>query len=656
MPPSADLLAVLIVEDDPALLRTMGDVLRLKGYEPYSAQTGGQALEVASRTPPAVTLLDLRLPDMDGHDLIERLHAADVQTEIVVLTGNASVTSAVRALREHIFDYLLKPVSPDQLVTTLERAGERWRRRRAEAALAATEQRFRSLIEHAEDPVAILDHHGLIRYASPAYQRTLGSPSASLVGTNVFETVHPEDASVLRDAISDLLTRSGETTPIVLRCRRADGQWRTLAGTGKNLLGDPTIDGIILNSRDVTDRLALEEQLRHAQKIEAVGQLAGGIAHDLNNMLTAILAFSEFAEGSLPADHEGREDIEQVQLAAQRAALLTRQLLAFSRRQVLHPRPIDLTDVVGGLEPMLRRLISAEIDCVARLAPSLDLVMADPSQIEQVLLNLVINARDAMPRGGSIVIETRQVAIDTDDAQRHPGLTPGPHVVLSVTDNGTGMDAITQARVFEPFFTTKPVGQGTGLGLSTVYGIVRQSGGSISLRSEPGQGATFDIYLPCTDSESEVAAPEGTTANGALPPMTILVADDDAAVRRAATRALERAGHTVLTADNGREGLALLAARADHIGLVVSDLVMPNVGGRDFAAGLRERWPNMRLLFMSGYNTHENAGQLPPGGDAFLQKPFTPDGLLEAVRRAVQHSDRDSRPPRRSREQIASAV
>jgi PAS domain S-box-containing protein len=497
-------------------------------------------------------------------------------------------------------------------------------------ALASSERRFRSLIENATDPIAILDATGVVRYASPAYAPVLGDGPASLVGRPIVERIHPDDAATASDAMRSLRKQAGKTIPLTVRLRHQDGSWRTLAGTATNLLGEPAIDGIVLNSRDVTDRLSLEAQLRHAQKMEAIGRLAGGIAHDLNNILTAVTSFSQFAAETLPSDSQAAQDIDQVQLAAERATSLTKQLLAFSRQQVLQPRALDLNEVVCGLEAMLRRLIRADIAFSARFQPSIGRVMADPAQLEQVLLNLVINAGDAMPNGGSLVIETAEVELGDEYVGQHPDAKPGPHVVLAVTDTGFGMDAETQAKIFEPFFTTKAIGKGTGLGLATVYGIVKQSGGSIWVYSEVGRGTTFKVYLPRHDGGAMEHRARSITPARASVAATVLLVEDDTGVQLAARRALESAGYTIYMAATGREALALgerLPVRPD---LVITDLVMPDMGGRELAIRVTERWPGVPILFMSGY-TAEAMGQqsvLTPD-DAFIEKPFSPRALVE---------------------------
>jgi len=384
---------------------------------------------------------------------------------------------------------------------------------------------------------------------------------------------------------------------------------------------------------DLTAYKQLERQFLQAQKMEAVGRLAGGVAHDFNNILTAISGFGQFALADLDGAGDPKEDIEQVLAAAGRAATLTRQLLAFSRQQVLQPQVLDLDAVVQGLSPMLARLIGEDVRLVARPAPRLGAVTADPGQVEQVLVNLVVNARDAMPNGGTVVIETRDVELDATYAMAREGVVPGPYVMLAVTDTGTGMDAATQARAFDPFFTTKAPGKGTGLGLSTVYGIVKQSGGSVDVYSEPGRGTTFKVYLPRsegpraarhTPAPGVVAVPDGRA--------TVLLVDDDPYVSAAARRALERAGYEVLTATNGREGLRVAEEHADSLGLLITDLVMPEMGGRELARRLAATRPDVRVLFTSGYTAEAmNQQAVLEPGDAFLGKPFTPDMLLRRV-------------------------
>jgi PAS domain S-box-containing protein len=384
--------------------------------------------------------------------------------------------------------------------------------------------------------------------------------------------------------------------------------------------------------RDVTEQRHLEEQFRQAQKMEAVGQLAGGIAHDFNNLLTAILGNTQLLLRELPPGDSKRGDVEEIRKASERAASLTRQLLAYSRRQMLQPEVLDLNVVVAEMDKMLRRLIGEHIALVASLAPDLGRVRADPNQIEQVIVNLAVNARDAMPDGGKLTIETANVNLDETFAQAHLGAVPGSYAMLAVTDTGAGMDAAVRTHLFEPFFTTKEVGKGTGLGLATVYGIVKQSGGYISVYSELGRGSSFKIYLPriATPAATPAGPPKGGPARGSE---TVLVVEDEPAVLTLSRRALEAQGYVVLAASDAAAALRVVERHGGTIHLLLTDVVMPGLSGRELADRLVAQRPGIRVLYMSGYpgDAVVQHGTL-PSGSAFLQKPFSPDGLARKVR------------------------
>jgi PAS domain S-box-containing protein len=391
---------------------------------------------------------------------------------------------------------------------------------------------------------------------------------------------------------------------------------------------------------DLTSRRHLEEQLRQAQKMEAVGMLAGGVAHDFNNLLTIINGYSQLILNNLGSGDGNRHFVEQIMKAGERAGALTRQLLAFSRRQVLQPRVLDLNKLVGSLGTMLQRLIGEDIELHLVLPPDLGRVSADPGQVEQVLMNLVVNARDAMPKGGALTIETSNVQLDEGYAGRHVAVRPGPYVLLAVSDNGSGMDRATQAHLFEPFFTTKGSGKGTGLGLSTVFGIVKQSGGSIEVYSEPGRGTSVKVYLPRIDQpvsiESEdraKSAPRGTE--------TILLVEDDDMVRTLVRETLAREGYRIMDAAGPVEAQIISDGFKGAIQLLITDVVMPKVSGRELADGISERRPDMKVLYMSGYtdNAVVKNGVL-ERQLAFLQKPFTPTALASKVREVLDESGR----------------
>ncbi len=384
-----------------------------------------------------------------------------------------------------------------------------------------------------------------------------------------------------------------------------------------------------------------QDQLLHAQKMEAVGRLAGGVAHDFNNVLSVIISYSSMMMTDMPPTDPARHDVEQIKIAADRAAALTRQLLAFSRQQVLEARVLDLNSVVQGVETMLTRLIGADVDLAFGLKPGVHPVMADPGQLEQVLMNLAINARDAMPRGGKLTIETGNVELDQHYADEHLGVHPGAYAMLAVSDTGTGMDKATLARIFEPFFTTKPQGKGTGLGLATAMGIIQQSGGSIWAYSEPDNGTTFKVYLPRTTEAAGPQAEPDTAVAVLHGTETILLAEDEAQVRTVVRGILEQAGYVVLEAADAGEALALCERHPGPIHLVLTDVVMPQMNGRQLADRLCAMRPGLPVLFMSGYTDGAIMlhGML-ESGLAFLQKPFTPQSLARRVRQVLDGAKR----------------
>ncbi|MBX3274451.1 MAG: PAS domain-containing protein [Sandaracinaceae bacterium] len=523
---------------------------------------------------------------------------------------------------------LLTEVALD-LAHGIETLRDRRRLERSMEELARLEARSRAIFDHLPIPAYVFRRDGerfVLDELNQAALDLVADPETALRGRG------PEEVAEGVPHASDDLVHAALSRAVVRReldCR--------LPGTTRTrrvalTYGRVPPDRVILHARDVTDQRRTEAQLAGAQRLDAIGRLAGGAAHDFNNLLSVILTYAELAAEPLPASSPIREDLEQIHAAAQRAATLTRGLLAFSRRQILEPRVVHLDEVIDGIVPMLRRLLREDIDVRVHPCRALGHVMADPGQIEQVIMNLAVNARDAMPLGGSLTIETANAELDEDYAARHVGVQPGRYVCVAVTDTGVGMDAATCERIFEPFFTTKEIGQGTGLGLAVVFGIVKQSGGNIWVYSEPGRGTTFKVYLPRVDEALEPAsaqAPRPALRGGE----TILLVEDEPAVRRAAERILRAAGYRVLVAGGGAEALALASAEPGEIHLLLTDVVMPEMSGGELATRFGRARPSARVLYSSGYtdNAIVHHGVLDPGKE-FLAKPFSAVELTRKVR------------------------
>jgi PAS domain S-box-containing protein len=498
--------------------------------------------------------------------------------------------------------------------------------REARLALEEIAERLQKLTETSFDAIDI-SQDGIIQEANPGYLKMFGyERMEDVIGRPVTDFV--ADAS--RAEVEMRLTNNVEGT-YELEGRRRDGKKLLLEATARmHAIRGRTVR--ITALRDVTERRALEDQFRHAQKMEAVGRLAGGVAHDFNNLLTVILSYTDMLiEGVSPKDPRG-DDLSEIRKATVTAASLTRQLLAFSRQQVIEPRLVNLNDIVESSDKMLRRLIGEDVEVHMTLSSSALTVMIDPGQLEQVMMNLAVNARDAMPMGGKLTLETADVTLDAEYARDHWPLVPGNFAMLAMSDIGCGMDEQTRALMFEPFFTTKPVGQGTGLGLATVYGIVKQSNGLIWVYSEPGKGTTFKIYFPLLDQTPEKHA---TTDHSEAPRTgteTILLVEDATSVRVAARQILERFGYTVIEAANGTEAL-VRAQNGVQIDLLLTDVVMPEMSGRELVDRFAKLRPHAKVLFMSGYTDDAIVRHrvLRPG-TAYLQKPFSPDTLARKVR------------------------
>jgi PAS domain S-box-containing protein len=757
-------IGVLLVEDNPADARLLREAVReAEGsyIQLTHVETLREAFQRLNNNHFDVVMLDLSLPDADGLETLVSLHTQAPSVPIVVLTGLDDEALAVKAVREGAQDYLVKgQVTSQLLVRAMRYATER---KRAVEALQRSEEYFRSLIENALDLITVLDMDGTFRYGSPSVERVLGYKPAEIIGVNALSVIHPRDAGVVRQVLEYIATNSGPAPSFEFRILHKNKNWRVLEATGKRFEVESSVEGFVLNSRDITerknneeairqanetlravietsplaiysldlqgtvqnwniaaerifgfteaevkgkplptvfpedwesfrnrlqqaahghifsgmearrqrkdgtavdvsiwsaplrdalstitgivvvladntDRKRLEEQFRQAQKMEAVGRLAGGVAHDFNNLLTVITGYNQMLLDRYTPSDPVYGDIQQVLKAADRATTLTKQLLAFSRRQIVQPKVVDLTALVLDMDQMLKRLSGEDVELVVNSRPATGRVRVDPGHIEQVIVNLVVNARDAMPaQGGRIDVDIRNVHVDDASARRAP-LLPGSYVVLSVRDTGVGIDEETRSHLFEPFFTTKEKGRGTGLGLSTSYGIVKQNHGEILVRSEPGAGSTFEIYLPQVE---ELPEDSGAAGPATMPVRrgaeTVLIAEDEDGVRKVVRQMLEKQGYTVLTANGGHEAIQICRSHGGPLQLLITDVVMPRMSGRELADRVRAMRPEIRVLFVSGYTdsaiVHE--GELDPGTD-LLMKPFTPEQLAAKVRDVLE--------------------
>ena len=493
-------------------------------------------------------------------------------------------------------------------------------------------QKFVALVEQTDDFIGMIGLDLQMIYMNGAGRRMIGLEAAASPHIHINDFFPEKWATKLRDEILPAIMRKegnwvGEAQIRHMTRKPPVNVSMNVFGVNHPDSGELMCFAAVI--RDISERRSLEEQLRQSQKLESIGQLAGGVAHDFNNLLVIICGYSAMLLDELPPDDRMRDRLEEIARAGDRAAALTRQLLVFSRREQVEQKNIALNDVVNNLQKMLRRLIGEDIDMVISLDENAGILRADPGQIEQIIINLAVNARDAMPRGGKLLIESGRLVADEEFARSHLSVTPGPYVVLSVADTGCGMSEELKSRIFEPFFTTKGEGKGTGLGLSTVYGIVKQSGGSIWVYSEPGQGSTFKILFPAMEGVSADAAI--STASGEQSGTeTILVAEDEDAVRQYVSELLMRRGFKVLKAANGRDALALARAYPGRIDLLLTDAVMPHLSGLALAEQFAKISPGVPILFMSGYSDR----QLQPTGleSSLIQKPFTPGALITAVR------------------------
>ena len=655
---------ILIVDDEKSIRTTLRAFLQGDGHEVEVAGDADVAVELLEKGDFDVVVTDIVLPRVSGVELLEAIRKASPHVPVVMMTGEPTVETATRALRVGAFEYLVKPVTKEAILRVaanasrvkaldderraLEKENRQYQDRLEQMveertqALCESEERYRQLVEHSPDGIAVhLD--GKVAFLNRAMAEMVGGSPADVVGKPIEDFVRPDFREMVRQRVQQVLQ---ERKPVP----RMQEIFLRLDGTHVNVdvaslpfvhQGRPAVQIVV---RDITQQKRLEEQIRHAQKMEAIGQLAGGVAHDFNNILQAIMGYAKLAAEGLSPGESRYDDLEEIRTAAERAAALTRQLLIFGRRGILQPRDLDLNEVVANLIKMLRRVIGENVELDVIPGHDLGTVNADPGQMEQVLMNLCVNARDAMPEGGRITIETENILINSPYCQTHPWARQGRYVLLTVSDTGAGMSPEVQKRIFEPFFTTKGEGKGTGLGLATVYGIVKEHEGYVYVYSEVDKGTTFKVYLPVVNRR---AASVGRKIEGPVPGgrERILLAEDDPKIRNMAVRILEGAGYAVLTASDGLEAARVFESEKDRVDLVLLDAVMPKMSGREVYARIKAVKPEVGVLFSSGYATESISPDFfRTEGVNLLQKPYSPDDLLRKVREAL---DRDSERVRR---------
>lgn len=674
------ILAVNDITDQLGLLRL---ILHQADYNVLTANHGREGLEIAEDARPDLIISDVAMPGIDGFELCRLIRASATLHSTPVLLMSAlrkDAASVVEGLRTGADDYLEAPYDPMVLVARVARLLERrWanedlerrvsertaqleaanqslereiaERKRIDEKLREKEEFYRLLVEKVNDyAIFMLDPDGHIVSWNQGAERIKGYRVEEIVGEHFSRFYTTEDVEngkpdmELRVAAKDgryeedgwRVRKDGSlffANVLITALRNEEGQLRGFSKVTRD----------ITKRRQIEEALRLaEEQLRQSQKLEAVGHLAGGIAHDFNNLLTAILGQSELILRRMESNDPLCRKVEEIKKAGDRAALLTYQLLAFSRKQILQPKVLDLNAIVSEMDKILQRLIEENIDIKLMLDPMLGRIQADPGQISQIIINLVVNARDAMPHGGRITVETQNVYLDEEYARRHVSVRPGRHIMLAISDTGVGMDAETQNHIFEPFFTTKRDGKGTGLGLSTVYGIVKQSGGNIWVYSEIGRGTSFKIYLPRVEESIDRMDGEALSNDLPLGTETILLVEDEEAVRTLAREMLESCGYKVLEAANGAEAIAICEDRDCSVDLLITDVVMPRMDGREVADRLTALRPQLRVLFMSGYT--ENAivhhGVLDEGAN-FIAKPFSLEALARKVRELLDEMNQN---------------
>lgn len=627
---------ILLVEDEPAHVTLVQRAFRKERPRDVIVACSSVAAtwKQMEQDQFDAAVVDYSLPDATGLSLLEEVKRRGLDLPVIMVTGHGDEPTAVQAMKLGAADYIVKTENYARtLPLVVHKAIET---KRLERELAAAEARYRLLFEQAQDAIGIIDDHLRFLELNPKCAELSGYTKAELLDLSVLSLLRPEAVEPAQ-RLFEQLKRNG--TLRIPECQMIQKQGGSVfVEVTAVALGGGTYQFI---ARDVTEQKHLQQELFEMQKMDSIGKLASGIAHDFNNLLGAILGYASLLKVEFSPDHPYYEYVDIIESSAQRGSDLTRQLLAFGRRGKHLMQPVNLNRIVSEVTQLLSHTINKRIEITTHCAESLATVEGDSGQLQQVLLNLCLNARDAMGDGGKLIIETRNVILDEAFVRTHVGAQLGPHVLLSVTDNGTGMDAETQRHIFEPFFTTKEDGKGTGLGLAMVYGIVRSHGGVIRVYSELGHGTTFLVYLPASDRPEVPAPPPLSQARGGTE--TVLVVDDEPAIRNLLRDVLSSAGYQVFQATNGVHALHVVE-QEKGIGLVILDMIMPEMDGKETYERLREQLPQVKVLFSSGFSQHNLTQELlkHPHTD-FIQKPYVVHELLVAVRRLLDSENRGSR-------------
>ncbi|MCP4150212.1 MAG: MEKHLA domain-containing protein [bacterium] len=636
-----DFLDILIVEDDEGLRRLIRRHLRRNKYTVATASSGEEAIAAVTAKPDVLLLLDFRLQDITGREVIDRLKEKGFDVPFIIMTGNGDERIAVEMMKMGAKDYLVKDknfleIIPQVIEQVLTRLYTDKKLEGMEKALRESEYRFRMLFNSFTDAILVhemknMEPSNFFEANDIAYERLEYTREElfALKPSDIEAPENKDETNTIKESLMNhkhalyetvYISKSGRQIPVEINAHLID------------LSGKPAVLSV---SRDITERKLLEEQLRQSHKMEAIGKLAGGVAHDFNNLLTAIIGYSELMLVKMDTENPHRDGIKEIKKAGERAASLTQQLLAFSRKQMLKPKLLDMNTVVSGIEKMLKRIIGENISFISSLEPGLMQVKADPGQIEQILLNLSVNAGDAMQKGGKLTLKTANRIIDENYCNLNPESRPGKFVCLSITDTGEGMTKETLQHIFEPFFTTKKVG--TGLGLSVVYGIIKQHNGWITVYSEVGDGTTFSILLPAIESETENVVEERVSLNDLKGNNEkILFVEDEEGVRKITIRSLCDYGYNVTAAETFEEAMDLFEKHAGDFDLVFSDIVLPDETGIELVEELLVLKPGIKVLLTSGYADKKSRwADVNERGLPFLQKPYSLMDLLKTIREVL---------------------